>query len=194
MSGWAYISIIEACRPWLSWVGLYWGVDAFRTECHWGYYSPVKGQQRVFGTRGATEVHRALRPYPGSSYQDRCQRPHSMCPPPRASEIRSFNNSILTTDVSICSTNLCTTRFWVIGGWTAFVWGYRQTAYVPDVLFEDTIAGKIRGIAQVATKSMLRVAKRSPEAQHLLVLFFAISAVIRQNYYVLGRLFAGRRC
>ena len=106
----------------------------------------------------------------------------------------SFNNSILTTDVSICSTNLCTTRFWVIGGWTSFVWGYRQTAYVPDVLFEDTIAGKIRGIAQVATKSMLRVAKRSPEAQHLLVLFFAISAVIRQNYYVLGRLFAGRRC
>src|SRR5215472_307594 len=55
-------NIVEPCRPSLSWVGLHWGVDAFRTECHWGYYSPVKGQQRVFGTRGATEVHRALRP------------------------------------------------------------------------------------------------------------------------------------
>jgi hypothetical protein len=30
----------------------------------------------------------------------------------------------------------------VIGGWTAFVQGYRQTAYVPDVLFEDTVADK----------------------------------------------------
>src|SRR5215831_19396257 len=37
-----------------------------------------KGQQRVFGTRGATEVRRALGPFPGSSYQDRYQRPHSM--------------------------------------------------------------------------------------------------------------------
>jgi hypothetical protein len=44
----------------------------------------------------------------------------------------------------------------VIGGWTAFVRGYRQTAYVPDVLFEDTVAS--RGIAQVTTKSMLPVA------------------------------------
>ena len=30
----------------------------------------------------------------------------------------------------------------VIGGWAAFVQGYRQTAYVPDVLFEDTVADK----------------------------------------------------
>ena len=36
--------------------------------------------------------------------------------------------------------------------------GYRQTAYVPDVSFEDTVAGKIRGIAHVTTKLMLSVA------------------------------------
>src|SRR5262249_52488283 len=62
----------------VGWIALPLGVDAFRTECHGGDYSPVKGQQRVFGTRGATEVHRALRPYLGNSYQHRCQRPPSM--------------------------------------------------------------------------------------------------------------------
>jgi len=40
----------------------------------------------------------------------------------------------------------------------AFVQGYRKRAYVPGRLFKDTVAGKIRGNAQVATKSMLPVA------------------------------------
>src|SRR5215472_3541983 len=47
-------NIVEPCRPSLSWVGFHclWGVDAFRTECHWAITHPLKGNS-VFSEREA---------------------------------------------------------------------------------------------------------------------------------------------